>query len=78
MATIDEDETCQCCESRRGVLTQDIPGRGEFTLCEVCWNTDTGRHVMFPGNKLGIEHVMSALAQCTNMILEAIERGLPR
>lgn len=73
-----DDETCQFCESTRGVLTQDIPGRGEVTLCEVCWNTDTGRHVRYPANKLGIDTVLSALAQCTNLILEAIEKGPKR
>ena len=75
MANTDDDETCQFCESQRGVLTQDIPQRGEFTLCGVCWNTDTGRHVLYPGSKPGIDTVLSALAQCTNMILEAIEKG---
>ncbi len=75
MANTDDDETCQFCESQRGVLTQDIPQRGEFTLCEVCWNTDTGWHVLSPGSKPGIDTVLSALAQCTNMILEAIEKG---
>lgn len=65
---------CENCGSTRGVIVRHnrIHGR-DIELCTVCTDTYTGHYERYPTNAEDIRIVLKAIAQCTNIVLEAIE-----
>lgn len=66
-------DECQNCGSTRKVTTEK-DWRGEWTFCEVCRGTYAGHYERYPTNAEDMRIVLKAIAQCTNLILDAIEK----
>lgn len=61
--------TCDHCGSTREV---DVDANGA-AICGVCRYTDAGLAHRYPKNHIGPDRILRAIAQCANLILEAIE-----
>lgn len=52
-------------------------GNGPVYLCQVCWSTFCSLPFLYPTQSQSPRTVLTAMAQCTNLILRAIEDRFP-
>lgn len=74
-ALFDKPSHLQSEEGRRRTVSEQIKRENQFRYCEVCSRTLISSVHGYPMQHHEDGHVLLCMAQCTNMILEAIRKA---
>jgi len=75
---IEKPEECDFCgyETEDLHYAEGIAGQKEGWLCNLCYSTQCGNVFLYPTQYDYESHtILKALAQCTHLILDAIEKN---